>query len=394
MGEAVDRAPEDLRVGLTAEYGRELTEADVLAFGTVTGDTNPLHVDSGYASETRIGARIVHGALQVGLASALAGMHLPGRRCLLTSTHARFPAPLFFPARVTVRGHITAWNPATASGQLRAAVIDETRAVTTADVTIGFALHAGTRSVMAQPRAAQVAAADQRLLVITGASGGIGSALVESLADRFDVIAVAHTRSLAESLASLPHVSEVRLDLSDRGWPDALSAVVADRSLFGVIHAAWPGMPRGGLLDAPPETIQRQLDFAAVETISLARMLFASVPASGGRMIALGSIAGTRKPAVGVAAYSLGKSLLEHTVQMLAPELARKRVTINAICPTFVPTGMNRQSDDRTRLLEAAKIPIGRLCEPRDVVALARYLLSPDAEFLSGQSIALSGGQL
>ena len=76
-------AAEDLRVGLRAEFEREISEADILAFAANSGDANPLHVDAAYASGTAYGGRLVHGAFQVGLASALIGMHLPGRSVLL-----------------------------------------------------------------------------------------------------------------------------------------------------------------------------------------------------------------------------------------------------------------------------------------------------------------------
>ncbi|HUQ10235.1 MAG TPA: SDR family oxidoreductase, partial [Steroidobacteraceae bacterium] len=94
-----------------------------------------------------------------------------------------------------------------------------------------------------------------------------------------------------------------------------------------------------------------------------------------------------------VSTYSLSKAALEQTVKLLAPELARKKITINAVCPSFVPTGMNEQSDARARKLEAARVPLGRLCSPEDVVGTVRFLLSPEASFLSGESIVLSGGQ-
>jgi NAD(P)-dependent dehydrogenase (short-subunit alcohol dehydrogenase family) len=55
---------------------------------------------------------------------------------------------------------------------------------------------------------------------------------------------------------------------------------------------------------------------------------------------------------------------------------------------------MNAQADDLQMKREAALIPMGRLCQPRDIVEAVRYLLSPAASFISGQSILLSGAQL
>ncbi len=134
-----------LRVGLRAEFERDVTEADVLEFARNSGDANPLHVDASYARSSSFQGRIVHGAFQVGLASALIGMHLPGRNVLLGSVNARFPAPLYFPCRVSVRGEITAWDAGRNAGQLRVVVLEAASRTPTAEVGMGFTLHEALR---------------------------------------------------------------------------------------------------------------------------------------------------------------------------------------------------------------------------------------------------------
>src|SRR5579884_1076009 len=101
---------DEIRVGLRAEFTRDVTPEDVRAFAANSGDFNPLHIDPDYAAGSTYGGCIAHGAFQVGLASALAGMHLPGRHVLLGALSARFASPLPVPRRVLVRGEITAWN--------------------------------------------------------------------------------------------------------------------------------------------------------------------------------------------------------------------------------------------------------------------------------------------
>jgi 3-oxoacyl-[acyl-carrier protein] reductase len=93
-------------------------------------------------------------------------------------------------------------------------------------------------------------------------------------------------------------------------------------------------------------------------------------------------------------AYSLAKSALEETIKLLAPELARRKITANAICPSFMLSGMNAVASDLQLKRETALIPMGRVCNTNDLVGAVRYLLSPSAAFISGQSIVLSGAQL
>jgi 3-oxoacyl-[acyl-carrier protein] reductase len=164
--------------------------------------------------------------------------------------------------------------------------------------------------------------------------------------------------------------------------------------LSAIVHAAWPGAPRGGLLQAQDDVIAQQVSFGSLGTVRLARCLFNLVGQEGGRFVAISSIFGSIQPSLPLAAYSLGKSALEASLKLLAPEMARKQITVNAICPTFIPVGMNSNMSDLQRKLEASRVPLNRLCTPADVIATVQHLLGPGTSFLSGQMIGLTGGQL
>src|SRR5260370_14470140 len=119
-------AAADLRSGRQAEFERDITTEDIRAFAELSGDWNPLHSDEEYGRQSNYGRCIVHGAFQVGLASTMAGMYLPGRSVVVGSFQCRFPAPLYYPSRVRVHGEITAWISQSASGTLRVQVVEQT----------------------------------------------------------------------------------------------------------------------------------------------------------------------------------------------------------------------------------------------------------------------------
>lgn len=394
LPEARTLRAEDVSVGLSAQFEREISEADIADFARLSGDANPLHVDSAYAAGTGFGGRIVHGAFQIGLGSALIGMHLPGRNVLLGSVNAKFIAPLYYPCRVTVRGEVTAWNAKEASGQVRVLVTDADKRLPTAELTMGVIFHEAKMVAACEPAAPDVSRAGEQAILITGASGGIGSRLMRALAADYSIIGMVKSGSIDNDLKAHKNVNEVRASLSQDDWPDRVMDILGPRSLYGAIHAAWPSAPRGGLLQTDDEVIEEQVLFGSSRTVALARFLNSHASPQGGRLVALGSVVGSHRPNIALGAYSLGKAALETTVRILAPELARKQITINAICPSFVPVGINKHSNERQRRLEMATIPMSRLCEPEDVIGAVTYLLSPAASFVSGQILNLTGGQL
>ena len=98
---------EDLTVGMSAAFSRTVSEADILAFAGVSGDTNPVHLDAEFAAATSFGQRIAHGMLSAAFISAAFGTKLPGPGCIYLSQNLRFKAPVKLGdtvvARVTVK---------------------------------------------------------------------------------------------------------------------------------------------------------------------------------------------------------------------------------------------------------------------------------------------------
>jgi len=97
---------EDLSVGMSATFEKTVTEADIVAFADVSGDTNPVHLDEDFAAATPFKGRIAHGMLGASLLSTVFGTRLPGPGCIYISQDLRFRAPVRIgdtvEARVTI----------------------------------------------------------------------------------------------------------------------------------------------------------------------------------------------------------------------------------------------------------------------------------------------------
>jgi 3-hydroxybutyryl-CoA dehydratase len=102
---------EELSVGLKASFGKTITEADIVLFAAVTGDTNPMHLNAEYASRTVFGERIAHGMLAAGLITKVLGTQLPGPGTIYMSQTLHFRAPVRIGQTVIAEVEVLALHP-------------------------------------------------------------------------------------------------------------------------------------------------------------------------------------------------------------------------------------------------------------------------------------------
>lgn len=115
----------ELAVG-HAESFKTAVSADMLdKFREITGDINPLHNDEAYAAARGYRGRVVYGMLAASLYSTLAGVYLPGERCLLHEVDAKFKKPVFIGDELTVSGRITDINETFARLEIDARITNQ-----------------------------------------------------------------------------------------------------------------------------------------------------------------------------------------------------------------------------------------------------------------------------
>lgn len=111
MGPSNDRHGlyfEDMSVGLTGTYSKTVSDADIVLFASITGDTNPLHLDEEFAAASRFKGRIAHGMLTASLISTVLGTKMPGPGAVYLKQSLEFIAPVRIGDTVRARATVAA----------------------------------------------------------------------------------------------------------------------------------------------------------------------------------------------------------------------------------------------------------------------------------------------
>ncbi len=103
---------DELEPGMTAVFGKTITDADILMFAGVSGDTNPVHLNEEYARDTMFKGRIAHGMLTASLISTVLGTKLPGPGCIYLSQNIKFLAAVLIGDTVEARATVADINVA------------------------------------------------------------------------------------------------------------------------------------------------------------------------------------------------------------------------------------------------------------------------------------------
>jgi len=102
---------DDLSLGMTETYAKEVKSSDVVGFAEITGDRNPIHLSEHFAAKTPFGSRIAHGLYTAGLISAVIGTRLPGPGAIYLSQTLNFKAPVRIGDIVEATVEVAELNP-------------------------------------------------------------------------------------------------------------------------------------------------------------------------------------------------------------------------------------------------------------------------------------------
>ena len=195
-------------------------------------------------------------------------------------------------------------------------------------------------------------------------------ALVAALGDR----AMAHPADVRDpdAMAALMEAAVARFGRLDILVNNA--GIIRDRSLKNMTAAEW----------------QDVIDTNLTGVFNACR---AAAPrlADGGRIVSLSSVSAFLG-FFGQANYAAAKAGVVAFTKVLARELARRRITVNAVAPGVALTEMGRSIPEEARAAMLANVPLGRFAEPEEIAGAVLFLVSPLASYITGQTLHVNGG--
>jgi len=401
---AVPDRIDELSVGQTATVSRMVGEGDVAAFARLSGDYNALHIDEEFAARTEFGRRVVHGFLHASLLSTLIGMHLPGRGALYLAQSVEFSAPVFIGDTVEAKATISSIDRETRIVTLVTEITNQHRAT----VLRGTAQAKVLRLALFPPRDESKADAPSsqmlagRTALVTGASRGIGRATARLLAANGAKMWINYYKSkgaaeeLAEAIRRDGGTCEIlQADVTDATSVAAMVDKVARSDTLDIlVNNAGPK-----IASAPFDRIAWDDMVAAHAAIvgSVFTVTQAALPhlkKSRGRIVNVASSAALQRTAYNWLPYVSAKAALLALSRNLAQELGPAGITVNLVSPSMVDTDLVAGTPDRVRQMMISRTPLRRLATVDDVAGAILMLVSPYAQFVTGENLLVTGGDV
>lgn len=234
---------------------------------------------------------------------------------------------------------------------------------------------------------------DGRVVLVTGAAGGLGGSAARRLKAEGATIVSTDLAIAADTLGD--GGAEMRLDVTEpEQWSSAVDRVLERYGrIDGLLMSHGSQGPEAPVEDVPVDGWQRALH---INLDSCFYGLRAVVPAMKrqryGRIAVLSSIAG-REGNASMTAYSVSKAGVIALVKSVAKETADAGITVNAVAPSMFETPLLANLSPERNAMLLSRVPMGRVGYPPEFAALAAWLLSEECSYTTGQTFDLTGGR-
>jgi 3-oxoacyl-[acyl-carrier protein] reductase len=241
-------------------------------------------------------------------------------------------------------------------------------------------------------------ALDGAVAIVTGSARGIGRGIAEVLSSEGAQVVIADIdgASAERTASEIPRASAVATDVTDRASTEQMADTAIERHGRIDILAANAGIYPIALIDELSDAEwDRVMDLNAKGALHALQACLPAMRSRGyGRIVLTSSITGPITGHPGYGHYGASKAALLGMMRSVAVELATTGVTVNAVMPGNVRTpGIEEAGEEHMRQM-LASIPMRDFAMPEDIGWAVRFLASPEARYITGQTLIIDGGQV
>jgi len=389
-----------IKVGMVKEITHLISQDDINKFAELTGDDNKLHLDKDYAAKTSFKKPVAHGMLGASFISTIIGTELPGDGSLWFSQSIDFLSPVRVGDLLTVRAEVLKKDDRNNAIEMSTNIFNQNKE----QVIRGTAKVKVIEQIENISVKNEVKEKSVKNALVIGATGGIGSETCLKLASLGYNIIIHYNNNKEKALSIKKKVNKIGVNayifkaniINNDEVKNMFSSIENRiRDISFLINCGTIRLPYINFEKLDWQEIQYHLDINIKANYNLVKSVlpFFKVKKEG-KIIFITTLSIENAPPTEMLAYVTAKSALNGFAKSLAIELAKYNITVNMVSPGMTNTDLISNVPEKYRMLSAAKTPLKRLSSPSDVAGAIAFLMSNSADYITGETIRVNGGQI
>ena len=388
---------ESINIGDKAELKHVITLADIEKFVDLTGDDNKLHVDKQYASQTLFKTPVVHGMLGASFISTIIGTKLPGDGALWFSQNLEFILPVRVGDEITVTAEVKKKYDRDNTIEIQTDIFNQHKQ----KVTSGFA----KVKIIPQEKSPETKEQSiaKKVALVVGGTGGIGSATCMALAKKGFSVVIHYHSNKEFAIALKDEITKqgleaivLQADILDEQQVIAMMNQVERKfgTLTALVNCTTTKIANIKFSSMEWQDIESHINMQLKGCFHLAKHVLPMMEKNKYGKIVNITTQAIETPNAEWLHYITAKSALNGFSKSLAIEMAPKGIRVNMVSPSMTTTTLISEIPEKVRLITEARTPLNRLSNPSDVAEAICYLVCPESDFITGETIRVNGGQV